>query len=65
MTQQPHSWAYVWRKTWFKSVYAPQCSLQHYLQQSRHESNLNIHQQMNLLLLILLSSMDILNKYIK
>ena len=26
---------------------APQCSFQHYLQQSGHGSNLNVHQRMN------------------
>ena len=31
------------RKTWFKRICAPQCSLQHCLQQSRHGSNLNAH----------------------
>ena len=32
MMQQSHSWAYIWRETWFKRIHAPQCSLQHYLQ---------------------------------
>ena len=33
MIQQSHSWAYIWRKPQFKKIHAPQCSLQHYLQQ--------------------------------
>ena len=28
----------------FEKIHAPQCSLQHYLQQLRHGSNLNVHQ---------------------
>ena len=34
-------------KTYFKKIHVPQCSLQHYLQQPRHGSNLNAHQRMN------------------
>ena len=30
-----------------KKIQAPHCLLQHYLQQSGHRSNLNIHQQRN------------------
>ena len=37
--------AYIQRKTWSKRIYTPQCSLQHCLQQVRHGSNLNVHQQ--------------------
>ena len=29
MTQQSLSWAYIQRKTWFKRIHAPQCSLRH------------------------------------
>ena len=47
MIQLSHSWAYVPTKLQFKKLYAPLCSLQHYLQQPRHESNLNVHGQMN------------------
>ena len=45
--QVSHFWAYIQRKTWFQRINAPQCSLQHCLQQPRHESNLNVHRQMN------------------
>ena len=41
-----HFWPYIRRNTWFKRIHAPQCSLQHYLQQPRHGSNLNVHRQM-------------------
>ena len=34
-------------KTQFKKIRASQCSLQHYLQQQRHGSNLNVHWQRN------------------
>ena len=46
MTLQSNCWAYIWRKTRFKSINAPQCSLQHCLQEPRHGSNLNVHPQM-------------------
>ena len=26
MIQQSHSWAYIWRKPYFKKIHAPQCS---------------------------------------
>ena len=45
--QQFHSWAYIWRKPQFKLIHVPQCSMQHYLQQPRHRSNINAHQQRN------------------
>ena len=32
MIHQSHSWAYIWRKSQFEKIHAPQCSLQHYLQ---------------------------------
>ena len=47
MTQQSHSWAYIWIKLFLKKIHAPVCSLQHYSQQPRHGNNLNVHQQMN------------------
>ena len=31
----------------FKTIHAPQCSQQHYLQSPGHGSNLNVHQQRN------------------
>ena len=31
MIHQSHSWAYIWRKSQFEKIHAPQCSLQHYL----------------------------------
>ena len=34
-------------KTQFKKIHASQCSLQHYIQQPRHGSNLNVHWQRN------------------
>ena len=40
MTLQSHSRAYIQRKTWCKRIHAPQCSLQHCLQQPRYGSNL-------------------------
>ena len=40
MTQQSHSQAYTLRKPKLKKTHAPQCSLQHYLQQLEHGSNL-------------------------
>ena len=47
MTQQSHSQAYALRKPKLKKTHVPQCSLQHYLQQLEHGSNLleGIHQQ--------------------
>ena len=30
-----------------KTIHAPQCSLQHYLQQPGHGCNLGVHQRMN------------------
>jgi len=45
MIQQSHSWAYIWRKPYFEKLYALQHSLQQYLQQLRHGSILNVHQQ--------------------
>ena len=47
MTHEFHSWAYSQRKPQFKKIHTTQCSLQHYLQQLEHGSNLNIHQQRN------------------
>ena len=47
MSQQSHYWAYTLRKPQFKKTHVPQCSLQHYLQQPGHGSNLDAHQQMN------------------
>ena len=46
MSQQSHYWAYP-EKPWFKKIYVPQCSLQHYLQQPGRGSSLNVHQQKN------------------
>ena len=34
-------------KNHIQNIHTLQCSLQHYLQQPRHESNLNVHQQRN------------------
>ena len=31
------------KKTIIQKIHVPQCSLQHYLQQLRHGSNLNVH----------------------
>ena len=45
--QQSHCWAYTLRKPELKDTHAPQCSLQHYLQQPGHGSNLDVHQEMN------------------
>ena len=36
MTQQSHSWAYIWTNLSLKKTHAPQSSLQHYSQQPRH-----------------------------
>ena len=41
---QSHSWAYIQRKLYFEKIQLLQCSQQHYLQQLRHGSNLNVHQ---------------------
>ena len=35
-------------KTIIQKIHAPQCSLQHYLQQPRHGSHLNVHPQMKM-----------------
>ena len=43
MIQQSHSWAYIQGKLQFKKINTPLFSLQHYSQQPRHESNLNVH----------------------
>ena len=40
MIQQFHFFPQIWRKPYFQKIYAPQCSLQHYLQWPRHGSNL-------------------------
>ena len=42
-TQQSHYWAYTLRKPQFKKTHVPQCSMQHYLQEPGHESNLDVH----------------------
>ena len=42
MTKQTHHWAYTLRKPELKRTHAPQCALQHYLQQLGHGSNLYI-----------------------
>ena len=47
MIHQSHPWAYIWRKTYFEIIHAPQCSLQHYLQKPRHGVNLNTYWQMS------------------
>ena len=47
MTQKSHSQAYTLRKPILKETHVSQCSLQHYLQQLEHGSNLDVHQQMN------------------
>ena len=46
MTQQSHSWAYIWRKLSLKKTHAPACSLHLYSQQPRHGNRPNVHQQM-------------------
>ena len=43
MIQQSHSWAYIQRGISFERIHAPQCSLQHYLQQPGHGNNLDVH----------------------
>ena len=47
MTQQFHSYIYIWKKQkhWFKKMHAPQCSKQHCLQLPTYGSNLSIHWQ--------------------
>ena len=35
------------KEKWPEKIHAPQCSLQHCLQESRHGNNLNFHRQMN------------------
>ena len=35
--EQSHSWAYIWRKSWLKRIYASLWSSQYCLQQPRHE----------------------------
>ena len=40
MIQQSYSWAYIWRKLYFEKKNVLQCSLQHYIQQSRGGTNL-------------------------
>ena len=47
MTQQSHYSAYTLSKPKLKNIYVPQRSLQHYLQQIGHGSNLDVYQQMN------------------
>ena len=47
MTQEYHYWTYNLRKPQFQKTHIPQCSLQQYLQQPGHGSNLNVHQQIN------------------
>ena len=42
-TQQPHSQAYFLRKPKLKDTHVSHCSLQNYLQQLEHGSNLDIH----------------------
>ena len=46
-TQQSCCWEYTLRKPELKETRVPKCSLQHYLQQPGHGSNLNVHQQRN------------------
>ena len=47
MIQQFHSWTHIQeRGNKFEKIHAHQCSQQHYLQQLRHRSKLNVHQQM-------------------
>ena len=47
MTQQSHYWAFTLRQPEPKETPAPQCSLQHCLQQPGHGSNLDVHQQID------------------
>ena len=46
MTQQSHSQAYTLRKPKLKKTHVSHGSLQHYLQQLEHGSNLDVHRQM-------------------
>ena len=45
MTQQSHCQAYTRRKPKSKKTHVSRCSLQHYLQQLEHGSNLDVQQQ--------------------
>ena len=45
MILQSHFLSYIQIKTWSERMHAPQCSLQHRLQQPRHWSNLNVYGQ--------------------
>ena len=47
MTQQSHLQAYTLRKSKLKKTHVSHCSLQQYLQQLEHGSNLDVYQQMN------------------
>ena len=47
MSQQSYYQAYTLRKPKLKETHVSHCSLQHYLQQLEHGSNLDVHQQMN------------------
>jgi len=49
MTQQLHSWLYIWKNQshQFEKIHVLQCSYQHYLQLPRYESSLHAHQQIN------------------
>ena len=47
MIQQSHSQAYTLRKPKLKKTHVSHCSLQHYLQQLEHGSNLDVHRQMD------------------
>ena len=44
--QPSHHWAYT-EKTIIEKSHVPLCSLQHYLQEPGHGSNLDVCQQMN------------------
>ena len=46
-SEQSYFWVNNQRTTWFGRIHAPQCSLQHCLQQARRGSNLNVHEQRN------------------
>ena len=48
MTQQSHYWAYTLRKSELKKTHVSQCSLQQYLQQLGHGSNLDVHWQVHI-----------------
>ena len=47
MTQQSHSQAYTLRIPKLKKIYVSHRSLQHYLQQLEHGSNLDVHQHLD------------------